>query len=302
MSGSRPGGYRLPSGSSQQIIVEPSPDITQEKFTLTQIADFLEAKLKEINNHDYEAIDRHKRTIEEKLKNNFDIEDIRFGGSHSTNTDVKGLSDIDMLADLGDFKSGKSSNEAISEFANAIQERLPNTKISSGVMAVTVEFSDALKVQVLPVFRYRDGYRIPNPDGTGWILTYPKRFAQELTSNNEKLSGQTVPSIKLIKSICEANDIGVSSYHVSNLALNAFKYYTGARTFPKMLLHFFHKAKSSCLQRTPDPSGQYEYVDSDLSKNDRTQLARDFARVEEKIENTIKSNSLDELEKLFEKR
>ena len=169
-------------------------------------------------------------------------------------------------------------------------------------MAVTVEFSDGLNVQVLPAFRHRDGYQIPDPDGTGWILTYPKRFARELTSNNEKLSRQLVPAIKLMKSICDANDIGVSSFHLSNLALNAFKYYPGAKTLPKMLQHFFNQAKVLCLQRTPDPSEQTKHVDADLSKSDRTQLARDFARVEKKIEDAIESHSLDELEKLFEKR
>ena len=102
-------GRRYPGGSSGQYIVEPLPNNTDEKFAATQVADFLQETLKEINNHDYEAIDRHKRTIEDKLKNEFDVEDVRFGGSHSTNTDVKGLSDIDMLADLGDFKSDKSS-------------------------------------------------------------------------------------------------------------------------------------------------------------------------------------------------
>ena len=59
----------------------------------------------------------------------------------------------------------KSSDQAIQDFADAIRERLPNTKVSSGVIAVTVEFSDGLQVQVLPAFRYRDGYRIPDPNG-----------------------------------------------------------------------------------------------------------------------------------------
>ena len=295
-------GGRYPGGRSGQYIVEPLPNTTDKKLAATQVADFLQETLKEINDHDYEAIDRHKRTIEDKLKNEFDVEDIRFGGSHSTNTDVKGLSDIDMLADLGDFNSDKSSDKVLADFAKAIQERLPNTEISSGMMAVTVAFSDGLNVQILPAFRHRDGFRIPDPDGNGWILTYPKRFARELTSNNEKLSNQLVPAIKLIKSICDTNDIGVSSYHLSNLALNAFKYYPGSKTLPKMLPHFFNQAKALCLQRTPDPSEQNKYVDADLSKSDRTQLARDFARVEKKIEGAIESHSLDELEKLFKTR
>ena len=56
MSGGKPGGYRSPSGSSRQIIVEPLPGITHQKFALTRIADFLQEILKETNSHDYDAI------------------------------------------------------------------------------------------------------------------------------------------------------------------------------------------------------------------------------------------------------
>ena len=297
-SGSR---YRPLSGHSQQSVVELSTDTTNEKFLSTEISNFLQEELKKINAHDYDAIDRHKRTIEDKLKSEFEVEDLRFGGSHSTHTDVKGLSDIDILADLGDFESSKSSDQVIKDFANAIRERLPDTKVSSGVMAVTVEFSDGLKVQVLPGFRYQDGYRISDPSGKGWIQTYPKRFARELTSVNQEQSGQVVPTIKLIKSICDANNIEVSSYHASNLALKAFKGYTGPKTCQKMLQHFFNQAKTSCLQRTPDPSGQSKYIDGDLSKVDRIRIAKAFAQMEAKVNEAIESTFLVEWEDIFKK-
>ena len=299
MGGSGNSRYKSSGGLSQ--IVEIVSDKTDEKFGATQVANFLQEKLVEINAHDYEAIDRHRRTIEDKLNNEFDVENIRFGGSHSTNTDVKGLSDIDMLADLGKFKSDQSSDQAIQDFADAIRERLPNTKVSSGVMAVTVEFSDGLQVQVLPAFRYRDGYRIPDPNGEGWILTNPKRFARELTSANKKQSGQVVPTIKLIKSICDANNIEVSSYHVSNLALNAFKRYSGDKTYAKMLQYFFNQAKALCRKPTPDRSGQTKYIDGDLSKVDRTRMATALAQMETKVDEAIKSTSLDKWNDLFKK-
>lgn len=297
-SGSR---YRSSSDHSRRSVVELSTDTTNEKFLSTEISNFLQEELKQINAHDYDAIDRHKRTIEDKLESEFDVEDLRFGGSHSTHTDVKGLSDIDMLADLGDFESSKSSDQVIKDFANAIRERLPDTKVSSGVMAVTVEFSDGLEIQVLPAFRYRDGYRIPDPSGKGWILTYPKRFARELTSVNQGQSRNVVPTIKLIKSMCDANNIEVSSYHVSNLALNAFKGYTGPKTYQKMLQHFFNQAKTLCLQRTPDLSGQTKYVDGGLSKTDRIRIAKAFSQMEAKVNEAIESTSLDKWKDIFKK-
>ena len=297
-SGSR---YSPFGGHSQQSVVELSTNTTNEKFLSTEISNFLQEELKQINAHDYDAIDRHKRTIEDKLKSEFDVEDLRFGGSHSTHTDVKGLSDIDMLADLGDSESSKSSDQVIKDFASAIRERLPDTKVSSGVMAVTVEFSDGLKVQILPAFRYREGYQIPDPDGKGWISTYPKHFAQELTSVNQKQSRQVVPAIKLIKSICDTNNIELSSYYVSNLALKAFRGYTGPKTCQKMLQHFFNQAKTLCLQRTPDPSGQTKYVDGDLSKTDRIRIAKTFAQMEAKVDEAMESTSLNKWKDIFKK-
>ena len=294
-------GSGLPDGNSSQNIVEPSPEKTDEKYISTQVSDFFQEKLKEINAHDYDAIDRHKGTITDKLKSECEVENVRFGGSHSTDTDVKNLSDIDILADLGDLTTDKSSDQVIKDFADAIRERLPNTTISSGVMAVTVEFSDGLKVQVLPAFRHRKGYQIPDPDGKGWIRTYPNQFASKLTSVNQKQSEQVVPTIKLIKSICDANNIKVSSYHVSNLALNAFKHYTGPKTCQKMLQHFFNEAKSLCVIPTPDPSGQTKYIDGDLSDRERKRMARDFARMEKKVDEAMKLPSLDKLKDIFKK-
>jgi hypothetical protein len=299
-------GYRVPRTSSPQDsspleIIEPSSDKTDGKFMLTAVSDFLQEKLKEINAHDYDAINRHKETIVDKLESECEVENVRFGGSHSTHTDVKDLSDIDMLADLGNFTTDKSSKQVIKDFTNAIRERLPNTTISSGVMAVTVEFSDGLKIQVLPAFRYRDGYRIPDPNGKGWILTYPKRFAQDLTSVNQNHSGQVVPTIKLVKSICDANNVEVSSYHVSNMVLNAFKHYTGPKTHQKMLQHFFNKAKSLCIKPTIDPSGQTQYIDGDLSSSKRERMARNFSQIEDKIKKAMESPSLDKWKDILKK-
>ena len=294
-------GYRFRSDHTRGGITEVGSNETDEKFGSTKIADFLQEKLGGINAHDYNAINQHKQLIEDKLKNEFEVENVRFGGSHSTHTDVKNLSDIDMLADLGNFTTDKSSDQVINDFANAIRERLPNTTISSGVMAVTVEFSDGLQVQVLPAFRYRDGYRIPDPNGKGWISTYPKRFSRELTSINQKQSRQVVPTIKLVKSICDANNVKVSSYHVSNMAVNVFKHYAGPMTQQKMLQHFFNKAKSLCLRPTVDPSKQTQYIDSDLSSSERKRMAGNFAQIESKIKKATESPSLDKWKDIFKK-
>lgn len=301
MSGGSGGGWhRFPRGYPPRDIIKPASDRTDEKFLSTQVSNMLQEKLKEINAHDYEAIDRHKRAIVNKLKSEYEVEVIRFGGSHARITDVQGLSDVDVLVTLGDFEEGKSSNQLIADFVSALKERFPKTKVDPpGKMAATITFSDGLEIQILPAFRYRDGYRISDPSGKGWIKTFPNRFARELTSVNKKQFEKVVPTIKLIKTICHANNIDVKSYHLENMALKSFEHYTGDKTLPRMLKHFLNQAKSLCLKPIPDPSGQSKYVDGNLSKSERGRMARDFSKMETKIDEAMKSKSLERWTALF---
>lgn len=282
-------------------VMKPSGDKTDEKFLSTQVTQVLLEKLKEINAHDYEAIDQHKRAIVEKLAQEYEeVEDVRFGGSHSRSTDVAGLSDVDILVTLGDFRDGISSNKTIAEFARVLKERFPQTQVTAGKMAVTIKLSDGTEVQILPAFKYRDGYRISDPKGSGWITTFPKRFAKQLTEVNQRLSGNVVPVVKLAKEICDARHIDVKSYHLENMALQAFKQYTGPATLPRMLHHLFQQAQSHCLSPIEDVTGQSKYVDEGISLISRQTLAKSFRAVEREIESAINSKSLEPWKKLWQ--
>jgi len=279
--------------------MRPASEKTTEKYLATEVAEMLTEKLREINAHDYESIERHKKAILDKLSSEYEVEDMRLGGSHARSTDVAGLSDIDVLVSLGDFKEGLSSEETIAGFAKALQDRFPKTEITPGKMAVTVRFSDEVEVQVLPAFRHQDGYRISDPEGKGWITTYPNRFARQLTQANQRLSGNVIPTIKLAKAICKAQHVDVKSYHLENLALRAFEHYTGPKTLPSMLRHLFEQAKSLCLKPTRDLTGQSDYVDDRLSITSRQTLARGFRRIEQDLASAMSSTSLEPWEELF---
>lgn len=282
------------------VRIHPSTDETDDKYASTQVNDLLWDKLKDINAHDYDAIDSHKKEIFDKLATEYEeVEDVHFGGSHSRSTDVTGLSDVDILVTLGDFKNEESSSQMIRQFARSLKDRFPGTEIELGRMAVTLKFSDGIEVQVLPAFRYRDGYRIPDPRSQGWIKTFPKRFARQMTEVNSKNSKLVVPTVKLARDICRAKNINVESYHLENMAVNAFNQYTGKKTLPRMLEHLFGKSKSMCLSPIRDPSGQSKYVDEGLSSSARHQLARDFRSVEREIQSAMRSRSLTSWGDLF---
>lgn len=165
-----------------------------------------------------------------------------------------------------------------------LRQRFPNTDITSGHMAVTMRFSDGLELQILPAFRYHSGYKIPNPQGSGWTITRPQVFAKLLRERNAEVGGKLLPCIKLAKQVCDHKGLKVESYHLENMALKAFERYTGPRSEEDMLRHLFNQAKVLVAIRMKDVTGQEVYVDRYLSNNTaRTQLARQLATIEKEI-------------------
>lgn len=257
-SGGGGGGSGRPIYNNPKDLFSYSAGQTDEKFDKTQVEELLREKLKELNDHDYEAINTHRQEIENKLKSEYEeFETLLYGGSHSRYTDLSKLSDIDILAVLGDsINAPASSNEAISQLASALRQRFPQSEIETGQMAVTIKFSDGIEVQVLPAYRQGDGFHIPNAENSGWVKTCPSIVANRLTDLNKRLSGQVVPVIKLAKAICNAQGVAVKSYHLENMALQAFEAYSGQTDLPQMLEHLFSQAKSLCHRPMSDPCGQ----------------------------------------------
>ena len=77
-------------------------------------------------------------------------------------TYVDGLSDVDVLMTLNDSSLvSQSAQTTIERMAELIRQRLPNSDVSTGQMAVTIKYSDDIEVQVLPAIRTPSGIRVP---------------------------------------------------------------------------------------------------------------------------------------------
>ncbi len=287
------GGYSF--GSTRGTAWQP-PDIesslkqTRQQATEAEVASVFANALANINQVDTEALNLHKEEILSALRSDFeDASDLRGGGSYTRHTYVNGLSDIDVLLDLGAFSSSNISNKENSRAVLAYMERrlrrrFPNTDITSGRMAVTIKFSDGLELQILPAFRYHSGYRIPNPQGFGWTITRPQIFAQLLRDRNSEVGGKLLPCIKLAKQICYNKGAAVESYHLENMALKAFERYSGPWSEEDMLRHLFNQSKVLVATRMKDITGQEVYIDRYLgSQTAQTQLARQLATIEKEI-------------------
>lgn len=282
------GGSWHSSGSSEKF--KQASRVTDSVSYDTATNSLIMKALSDINQTDVESINRHKEEIFGKLDKLFEeIIKLDNGGSYSKHTYVSGLSDIDILVNLGTYTDSSISDKddpiaVLKLIESALKERFPKTEIKRGKMAVTLKFSDGVEIQVLPAFKYFLGYKLPDPTGKGWVTSQPKEFSNDLTKVNKSLGSKLVPLIKLAKVICNNNAIGVSSYHLENLAVDTFRNYTGSTNYIEMLKYFFNQSKSKILKKMPDPSGQSDNIDSYIKSNEqRKSMAKAFKNIEESI-------------------
>lgn len=277
-----------------------SPPISDTKIadSKTKINDYLQGVLSEdINQRDDETIDKRKdeilHVIQDEFGNDGESFEISQGGSYSKHTYVDGLSDVDILINLGNYSDSnfpdkENSKAVLAAVAERLRRRYPNTQISVGKMAVTLTFSDGIEIQVLPAFSYYTGHKIPDPDSKGWVTSNPNRFKDKLTRVNQDNNNNVKPVIKLTKYIIDKNGIPIKSYHLENIALEAFSNYNGPNTKSDMVKHLLNIAKYRVLSKMEDTSGQSDYADEYLGDNRsdaRVKLSDKIAKVYDNLKN-----------------
>ena len=254
----------------------PPPPASNE-----QINGYLRDLLRDYNDRDVEAINRHITTLRDAAEQkDDDVVRTLFGGSVAKHTFVNGLSDVDVLFTVNDSAmSGRQPQGIIQDMEHLFRRRLPNTKISSGDMAVTVAFSDGVEIQVLPAIRTKSGVRIADPERGGWSnVLHPERFAKKLTEVNQANRGQVIPVIKLAKPLAEQvipnTDEQIKGYHMESLAIEAFSSYQGPYDLRSMLIRFCDAAASAVLHPITDSTGQSRFVDEYMGKSESSQRRR----------------------------
>ncbi len=266
---------------------------------------YLRDKLRDYNQRDTEAINRHIRGLRDALtRTGHDVLPTRFGGSISRFTYVDGLSDVDVLLTVNDSSlSGQAPKAVIQKMAEMIQQRLPKTKVSSGDLAVTVKYSDNHEIQVLPAIRTKAGIRIANPSRNQWSgVLHPERFAQKLTKVNRANQGQVIPAIKLTKALAHhlirSDRDKITGYHIESLAIDAFKNYRGATDLKSMLNHLSDYSSKAVHQPIKDSTGQSRYVDDYMGHQDsaaRQRAASNFRRMRDSLNQCTSQGDLDNL-------
>lgn len=293
-----PGRGRISRESGKTRPIESSSERAEYNAEVNAI---IRALLTEYNDRDATAVRQHLYTllgaIEGRVEGSVDMV---FGGSVAKHTYVDGLSDIDVILRIGESDlEGKSPGEVLRNVSEMIKERLPNTQISVGTLAVTVSFSDGCEIQVLPAVEGASGIHIADESGREWSATIrPDRFAQKLTEVNQRCGGTVVPVIKVFKDICAAlpHDIRINGYHSESLAVGAFDGYSGPLTYKDMLQHLLAYAVDRVQRPMTDRTGQSLHVDDALGETAsvrRFQLSKHLQRIANRLETADERRSIE---------
>jgi hypothetical protein len=233
-----------------------------------------------------------------------DVLPTRFGGSVSRHTYVDGLSDVDGLIRINESSlAGQSPKAVIQKMAELIQKRMPNTKVWTGNLAVTVKYSDGHEIQLLPAIRTRNGYRIANPTRNEWSgVIHPEKFAQKLTQVNQANRDQVIPAIKLTKALAHrlirSDRDKITGYHIESLAVEAFKNYRGPTDLKSMVSHLTDYSSTAVQQSIRDSTGQSRHVDDYMGGQGsapRQRAAANFRKMRESINNCKSQADIDNL-------
>ena len=282
------------SGSSGSSNYSPWRQSNQATLTDAEIDGCLRDLLRVYNARDTQAVSRHVQVLSDSLElKDDDVIRTLFGGSVSKHTAINGLSDIDVLAIVNDSSlSGQSPAAVIRLMAQRIRQRLPQTSVSTGDLAVTVRYSDGIEVQVLPAIRTKSGVRIADPKTNSWSdVVYPERFARKLTQVNQRNDGKVIPIVKLAKSLAAhmipSDRNSISGYHMESLVIETFKNYQGAHDLKSMFRHFTDFSSQAVMKPITDPTGQSRHVDEYMGQEGsarRQRASNSFQRMRQRFD------------------
>ena len=258
---------------------------------------------------DQQAVARHLESLRNSLRQagNHVVQTI-FGGSVRRGTDMAGLSDVDALLIVDESSlRNRPPTEVIAYVRDVIRSQISFSifgTVTTGGLAVTVNYSDGTEIQLLPAIRTSTGgVRIAEPGSTGWSnVVRPERFAEELSSVNRANDGRITPTIKLAKAMAGCHitrqDKKISGYHMESLAIDAFRNYGDSQDPKSMLIHFLGHSIEAVMRPIADSTGQSRHVDEYLgpAQSKRREGARThFGQMRAKVRSCSTRAEFDEL-------
>jgi len=208
----------------------------------------------------------------------FDLSRSKLMGSAAQGTLIKPLDDIDFLAVFDDSSNIWEDTYYTNSqaFIQRVRSAFVNCRIETiGVrgQAVRLFYKQGAHVDIAPVFwRVGGGYFLPAGDNT-WLITDPDTQSQWFISNNQRLSNQLLPLIRLLKRWNSVHGKVLKSYHLSVMVANLFISLNTDRA-DAVRVFFVHASQYLDVQ---DPAGYSGTLSSYLTTNARQRLVLRFA-------------------------
>ena len=207
---------------------------------------------------------QHAKQIRTRLEQSYNLRKLFSAGSFPRQTFVHGSSDIDLFAVFSrdDLRCGEryvNSSTALSNLKQDLEGRYPSSAVYRDVHAVVVEFSDAVKVDVVPSRFHgmthvnRPIYRMPDGNGD-WMLTSPESHAGYIAEADGKSVGKLRRTAQLMKfwRQCRTPSVPLSSFHIEML-LAASRICEGARSYATCVTELFQLLAQRECQGFRDP-------------------------------------------------
>ncbi len=299
--------------SSRESYKKDLEDIKQKTLDADfeqKVDDAIKERLADCNARDSDTHNEYLDDIKTCIEDGNDgIIELKFGGSVRKYTYVDGLSDVDVLVLINRLElSDKSPHEALDYIAESLDGKLKHVEsIEVGTLTVTVKYKDGTQIQLLPVLKKGEGYRIPDAKENEWSqVIRPDKFASRLTEVNESHSNKVVPTIKLIKGINSQlpKEQQLTGYHIESLAIEIFKSYPEDKpTKPKeMIKYFFQAAQEKVKQPIKDRTGQSIHVDDYLGRENsphRMRISYALSRISTRLKSADAARSVEEWQSIL---
>ena len=293
MGSSGGGRYYAPRTDQQtDSSIQSARRATESADYEAAVSERLRDLLADYNDRDVDTVNDRLEQLNEIMADYLESSiTLRFGGSVSKHTYVDGISDVDCLCFLNPSKfSAESPQQLLQELDSLLREVLGReANVERGALSIKLTYEDGLELQILPALRTATGVRIPASEGEGWSqVVHPDRFASMLTDVNQRLSGNVVPVIKLVKAAINKLNLAptMKGYHIEVLAARIFQEYQGDLTPKAMVHHFFDRASDLVKTPTRDMTGQSVYVDDYLGERnsaERQRIGGAFRNVTERM-------------------
>jgi hypothetical protein len=234
--------------------------------TVPEAFDIYRGRL-EITQTEQDDAARRQKDVRASIQEKFDIERDFLTGSYGRHTKTKPLQDVDIFFVLGAGEKHRREEDpgrVLDAFEECLTAAYGREQVDRDRRCLTVYFEKRnqtqhpegkiLSVDVVPAFSAGKHYEMPDTTLGKWIKTDPEIHAEKTTKKNDKLDGNWVPLVKMLKAWNRSAEKPIKpSFLVEVMALQLVD--PPFNNYPDEARRFFAAAAAQIHDTWPDPAG-----------------------------------------------